>query len=374
VRQLLIDAALGVTTSLFVAVTIAVDLGGDRAPDVMAYLFAVCLGALMFVRRRFPVLALAATAAGLMAYYVAGYPAIGLALPVAAALYSAAEAGKLMTASVIAVGLVVVSTYFRLREGDNPAYLLGFELATTLGLMVSAIALGATIRATRLLRAEKRRTERQAVAEREWEAARRVEEERLRIARDLHDSLGHTIAVISVQTSVATEALEDDDTAAVGSALATIRLAGDDAVRELRTTLGLLAPTSSRSPVGSLRHLDTLVAATVDSGLPVTLRTEGTPAPLPMVVDTAAYRIVQESLTNCLRHARATTAEILLRYRSDRLDVSVVDDGAGATVTEGRGLAGMRERTSLLGGTLAISSRPGAGFRVDASLPVEVAR
>jgi len=374
VRQLLIDAALGVTTSLFVAVTIAVDLGGDRAPDVMAYLFAVCLGALMFVRRRFPVLALAATAAGLMAYYVAGYPAIGLALPVAAALYSAAEAGKLMTASVIAVGLVVVSTYFRLREGDNPAYLLGFELATTLGLMVSAIALGATIRATRLLRAEKQRTERQAVAEREWEAARRVEEERLRIARDLHDALGHTIAVISVQTSVATEALEDDDTAAVGSALATIRLAGDDAVRELRTTLGLLAPTSSRSPVGSLRHLDTLVAATVDSGLPVTLRTEGTPAPLPMVVDTAAYRIVQESLTNCLRHARATTAEVLLRYRSDRLDVSVVDDGAGATVTEGRGLAGMRERTSLLGGTLAVSSRPGAGFRVDASLPVEVAR
>lgn len=373
-RQLLIDAALGVTTSLFVAVTIAVDLGGDRAPDVMAYLFAVCLGALMFVRRRFPVLALAATAAGLMAYYVAGYPAIGLALPVAAALYSAAEAGKLMTASVIAVGLVVVSTYFRLREGDNPAYLLGFELATTLGLMVSAIALGATIRATRLLRAEKQRTERQAVAEREWEAARRVEEERLRIARDLHDALGHTIAVISVQTSVATEALEDDDTAAVGSALATIRLAGDDAVRELRTTLGLLAPTSSRSPVGSLRHLDTLVAATVDSGLPVTLRTEGTPAPLPMVVDTAAYRIVQESLTNCLRHARATTAEVLLRYRSDRLDVSVVDDGAGATVTEGRGLAGMRERTSLLGGTLAVSSRPGAGFRVDASLPVEVAR
>jgi signal transduction histidine kinase len=340
----------------------------------MAYLFAVCLGALMFVRRRFPVLALAATAAGLMAYYVAGYPAIGLALPVAAALYSAAEAGKLMTASVIAVGLVVASTYFRLREGDNPAYLLGFELATTLGLMVSAIALGATIRATRLLRAEKQRTERQAVAEREWEAARRVEEERLRIARDLHDALGHTIAVISVQTSVATEALEDDDTAAVGSALAIIRLAGDDAVRELRTTLGLLAPTSSRSPVGSLRHLDTLVAATVDSGLPVTLRTEGTPAPLPMVVDTAAYRIVQESLTNCLRHARATTAEVLLRYRSDRLDVSVVDDGAGATVTEGRGLAGMRERTSLLGGTLAVSSRPGAGFRVDASLPVEVAR
>lgn len=362
-RKLLIDAALGVTTSLFVAVTIAIDLGGNRAPDAMAYLFAVCLGALMFVRRQFPVLALAATAAGLLAYYVAGYPPIGLALPVAAALYSAAEAGKLVVASVIAVVLVVVSTYFRLREGDNPAYLLGFELASTIGLMVSAIALGATIRATHLLRAEKQRTARQAVAD-----------ERLRIARDLHDALGHTIAVISVQTSVATEALEDDDNAAVHSALATIRLSGDEAIRELRTTLGLLAPHGSRSPAGSLRHLDTLVAATVESGLPVTLRTEGTPAPLPMVVDTAAYRIVQESLTNCLRHARATAAEVLLRYRPDRLEVSVVDDGAGATVTEGRGLTGMRQRTALLGGTLAIRSRPGNGFRVDVSLPVEVAQ
>jgi signal transduction histidine kinase len=371
VRQLLVDAAFGVTTSLLVAVTIAMDFGGDRGPDLMAYLFAGCLGALMFVRRRYPVLALTATAVGLLAYYAAGYPAIGLALPVAAALYSAAEAGRLAVAGATAAGLIVVSTYFRLRDGESADYLIGFELASTVGLMLSAIALGASVRATRLLRAEKRRTERQAAAEREWEAARRVEEERLRIARDLHDALGHTIAVISVQTSVATEAL-DDDPAEVRSALATIRLAGDEAVRELRTTLGLLTPDRSRSPVGSLRHLDTLVAATAESGLLVHLRTSGTPGPLPMVVDTAAYRIVQESLTNCLRHARATTAEVLLRYEPDHLDVSVADDGVGATVTEGRGLTGMRQRAALLGGTVAVSSRPGAGFRVDASLPVAV--
>jgi signal transduction histidine kinase len=373
VRQLLVDAAFGVTTSLLVAVTIAMDFGGDRGPDLMAYLFAGCLGALMFVRRRYPVLALTATAVGLLAYYAAGYPAIGLALPVAAALYSAAEAGRLAVAGATAAGLIVVSTYFRLRDGESADYLIGFELASTVGLMLSAIALGASVRATRLLRAEKRRTERQAAAEREWEAARRVEEERLRIARDLHDALGHTIAVISVQTSVATEAL-DDDPAEVRSALATIRLAGDEAVRELRTTLGLLTPDGSRSPVGSLRHLDTLVAATAESGLLVHLRTSGTPGPLPMVVDTAAYRIVQESLTNCLRHARATTAEVLLRYEPDHLDVSVADDGVGATVTEGRGLTGMRQRAALLGGTVAVSSRPGAGFRVDASLPVAVHR
>jgi signal transduction histidine kinase len=359
-RQLLTDAALGVATALFVAVTIAVDFGGERAPDLMAYLFAICLGALMFVRRQFPVLALVATVAGLFAYYAAGYPAIGLALPVAAALYSAAEAGKLLVAAATAAVLVLVSTLIRLREGDNPAYLLGFETALTIGLMISAIALGASIRATRLLRVEKRRTAHQAAAE-----------ERLRIARDLHDSLGHTIAVISVQTSVATEALDDDHPEVARAALASIRLAGDEAVRELRTTLGLLTTAEQRAPVGSLRHLATLVNVTEESGLTVHVRTEGEPAPLPMIVDTAAYRIVQEALTNCLRHAKATKAEILLCYEPNRLAVTVTDDGVGTSVPEGSGLTGMRQRATLLGGTLTVSSRPGAGFRVGAVLPME---
>jgi signal transduction histidine kinase len=379
-RGVLTDVALGVTVSVAVAVAIAMDIGGDRSPDFVAYLFAVGLGALMFVRRRFPVPALVATAAGLLAYYAAGYPAIGLALPVAAALYSAAEAGKLAAAAAAATGLVLVSTTFRLREGDDPAYLLGFELASTVGLMVAAIALGAAVRATRLLRAEQRRTARQAAAEREWEARRRVEEERLRIARDLHDVLGHTIAVVSVQADVAAEAL-DDDPAAARAALAAIRFAGDEAVREVRTTLGLLrnpADVGDRAPTGSLRHLDPLVAATAESGLAVDLRTEGEPVGLPVVVDTTAYRIVQESLTNCLRHARASKAEVRLRYEPDRLDISIADDGRGIALPEdrhiGRGIDGMRERATLLGGNVVVSSRPGAGFRVDASLPLEVRR
>lgn len=373
---MLTDATLGVTVSLAVAVAIAMDLGGDRNPDFMAYLFAFCLGALMFVRRRFPVLALVATAAGLLAYYTAGYPAIGLALPVAAALYSAAEAGKLTAAAVTATVLVLVSTTFRLREGDDPAYLLGFELASTAGLMVAAIALGAAVRATRLLRAEQRRTARQAAVEQEWEARRRVEEERLRIARDLHDVLGHTIAVVSVQADVAKEAL-DDDPAVVRAALATIRATADQAITEVRTMLGLLrdaAEVEDRSPVGSLRYLDRLIAATAESGLAVDLGTEGRPVELPVVVDATAYRIVQESLTNCLRHARASKAEVRLRYGKDRLDISVTDDGRGTVPTAGpsagRGIDGMRERAALLGGAVTVTSRPRAGLRVDASLPL----
>ncbi|MCA2224876.1 sensor histidine kinase [Nonomuraea aurantiaca] len=378
-REVAGDAALGVAVSAVVAVAVTMDLGGHRAPDAAAYAFVAGLGALMLVRRRFPVLALVATATGLLAYYAAGYPPIGLALPVAAALYSAAEAGRLMVASAVAAALVVVSTTFRLRDGEDPGYLLGFELASTLGLMVAAIALGAAVRATRLLRAEQRRSADLAAAEREREAGRRVQEERLRIARDLHDVLGHTIAVISVQADVAREALDGDPEAA-RSALAVIRRAGDDAIGELRGTLGLLRDQGGgegRAPAASLRHLDTLVAAATAGGLAVELATEGEPAPLPAVVDGAACRIVQEALTNCLRHAGASRAELRLRYERDRLRVTVSDDGRGADLTAGpagRGLTGMRERAALLGGRVVVTSRPGAGFRVEASLPLVARR
>jgi signal transduction histidine kinase len=378
-RQVIGDAVLGAVVSAAVAVAVAMDLGGARGPDAVAYVFAAGLGALMLVRRRFPVLALAATAAGLVAYHAAGYPPVGVALPMAAALYSAAEAGAVVSAGAVAGLLVLVSTTFRLLEGEDPQYLLGFELASTVGLMVAAIALGAAVRATRLLRAEQRRTLELAAQEREREARRRVAAERLRIARDLHDVLGHTIAVISVQADVAVEAL-DDDRSAVRSALTIIRRAGDDAIRELRGTLGLLRDDDHderRAPTAGLRHLDALVAATEGSGLAVAVGVEGEPVELPVVVDATACRIVQESLTNALRHAQATKAEIRLRYEADRFIVTVTDDGRGADLPGeplGRGLTGMRERTALLGGHLAVSSRPGAGFRVEASLPLEAPR
>ncbi len=369
--DLLLDIVLGLVTSAVVAVAIAMDLGGQRGPDAIAYLFAVALGALMLVRRQFPALALAATGAGLLAYYAIGYPPVGLALPVAAALYSAAEAGKFRIAAATAVGLIAVSTAFRLGQGESVGYLIGFELASTVGLMLSAIALGATVRATRLLRAEHRRTEQRAVSEREHEARRRVEAERLRIAHDLHDAIGHTIAVVSVQTSVALEAL-DDDPEATRAALGTIRTASSAAVRELRTMVGLLTDAESlpeRAPVGSLQHLELLIEATISSGLAVGLRIEGVPEVLPTVVDTTAYRIVQEALTNSLKHADASRADVVLRYQPASLEITVTDDGVGAVLDEsrGRGLAGMRERVGLIGGEVAFSSGP--GFRIHAVLP-----
>lgn len=387
-RGLLTDCVIGIVVAVVVAIAISANLGGHRHPDALAYLFALCLGALMLVRRPFPVLTMVATGAGLLAYYSAGYPPIGLAIPVVAALYSAAEAGKLRWAVGTAVVLQAVATSYRLLVGQSPAYLLGYELASTVALMAGAIALGYSMRARRLLHAQQRAQELRSALELEREGERRVEEERLRIARDIHDILAHAIAVISVQANLASDTIGDDPEAA-RAAVTAIRSASDDAAREMRSTLGLLGgEAGSRSPTGSLRQLGALAAATRDSGLPVTIRIEGEPGRIPAVVDATAYRIVREALTNSLRHAGASHVDILVRHEPERLDIQVRDDGRGSSratmmnnVTErehtpgdsGWGIAGMRQRAALLGGQVDTAAAPDGGFVVHASLPLDTA-
>lgn len=376
-RERVVDLVLGAAVTAIVAIAIAVDIGGSRQADVLAYLFAIGLGALMLVRRDYPVLALAATAVGIVGYYLADYPPIGMALPIAAALYSAAEQDKLRWAIGIGAALLVTSTYGRLNEGDDPSYLFGYELASTVMIMAASIALGDNVRVRRLWRAEHARREALAAAEREREAARRIESERVRIARELHDVLAHTVAVVSMQADVATEALADDP-GATRDALRTIRTASSDAMRELRSMLGVLrnAPDAhSLEPAGSLSNLAKLAELVTESGLPVSVHVEGDPVPVSGVVDTTAYRIVQEGLTNALRHAQATSVDVTLTYGADRLEIGVVDDGRGGDVTSGgQGLVGMRERASLLGGTVSAGNSPAGGFAVNATLPLERAR
>jgi signal transduction histidine kinase len=380
-RAVLVDAALGVAVVLVVTAAMAADIGGRRAPDAFAYLCAVGLGALMLVRRPFPVPALVATAVGILAYYVAGYPVIGLELPMAAALYSAAEGGRTRVAVGVAAAMVLVSQAARLAEGDDAAQLIGLELAVTIATMAAAVALGSGTRVRRLLRAEQADRERRLALDQERAAARRVEEERLRIAREVHDVLAHTVSVISLHADVAAEALADD-TEAARTALGHVRAATDQALREIRTTVGLLrgpSDTPDTAPVGGLAQLDRLVAAATAGGLPVALRVEGEPAALPAAVDATAYRIVQEALTNTIRHAGAASAEVRLRYGGGRLHIRVADDGCGTgdagdtgmPAAAGHGLIGMRERAALLGGTVEAGDLPGGGFAVRAALPVE---
>ena len=216
------------------------------------------------------------------------------------------------------------------------------------------------------------------------EAARRMAmEERLRIARELHDSLTHSISVIQVQAGVAAH-LARKRGEEVPAALAAIQEASADASRELRATLGVLRA-SDDSDSSGLRQLEALIARARSAGLPVTVTVAGTERQLAPDVDQAAYRIVQEALTNVTRHAGQACTTVHLQYGPGLLTVQIDDDGAGSTSvgssgaltpqppTSGMGLIGMRERVSALGGRLDAGPRADGGFRIWAELPARAA-
>ena len=209
-------------------------------------------------------------------------------------------------------------------------------------------------------------------------ARRRAVEERLRIARELHDSLTHSISVIRVQAGVAVH-LARKRGEEVPAALQAIEEASSDASRELRATLSVLRSTEDADGSG-LGQLENLVARARAAGLPVTVTVSGAERPLPPEVDQAAYRIVQEALTNVSRHAGQAHTSVRLEYSPDALTVQVDDEGQdrggssdGRTAGPGLGLLGMRERVSALGGRLHAGPRDSGGFRVQAELPAQAA-
>jgi signal transduction histidine kinase len=223
------------------------------------------------------------------------------------------------------------------------------------------------------LRKAERRAE-EAERTRDEAAQRRAMEERLRIARELHDSLTHSISVIQVQAGVAVH-LARKRGEDVPPALLAIQEAGADAVRELRATLGVLRSEEDGDGSG-LSQLDSLVARARAAGLPVTMTVTGPQRPLPPEVDQAAYRIVQEALTNVSRHAGHARASVHLHYTPETLSIQVDDDGNGTVTSTGTrpsgpglGLVGMRERVSALGGRLQAGPQDDGGFQVRAELP-----
>jgi signal transduction histidine kinase len=357
------DAGLGIATAAVVGVAVTANVRGEGTPPV-AYLFAAGFGALMLVRRPYPVLALVATGIGLLGYYALGLPPIGLALPVSAALYSAAEAGRLRWAVGAAAALVAVSSVARSLGGEDPGYLYGYELPTTGAVMAAAILFGDLVRTRRLWRQE--------VAVRlAREADRRIQHERVALARDLHDVLAHTISVVTLHADVAAEALDDGDMAAARTAVGRVRDASAGAARELRGTLAALRadPASAEvaPPMGVLARLGELTA-----DAPVAVAVEGDVRPLPQVVDATAYRIVQEALTNARRHAAGRAVYLTVSYRPTELGLRIVNEGASGSATGGgHGLRGMRERVALLGGSLHAGAVPDGRFVVEATLPVE---
>ncbi|MGW5753228.1 sensor histidine kinase [Nocardia rhamnosiphila] len=369
----LVDVVLAMAVLVAVGAAVTADIGGNRGVPATAYLFGAMFSALILVRRRWPVAVLVLSAVALVGYYMLGYPPIGLALPLAAALFSAAEYGCLYWAAGTASALLVLSTTVRIAQGDNLGYVLGLELPTSAALMAAVIALGDSIRSRRGWRAELAKQARAAAAEREGEAQRRVAQERLRIARDLHDLLAHTVSVIGLHTDVARESLRDDPATAERS-LAAARAACRAAGRELRATLDALREpgTDSDPPLRGARRLDHLIAATRTTGLMVELRGADSVGQMPAVVEETVYRLVQESLSNVLRHAAARSVTVELQHETDGIMVRVSDDGRGSVGGPGSGwgIIGMRERIALLGGSVRAEPMRQGGFMVEARLPL----
>jgi signal transduction histidine kinase len=379
----LVDAGVAAIVAIAVAIAIAAAQEPEaKDPDTVAYLLGVTIAAPLLLRRRFPVAVLLVSVVLVMVYHVLEYPAIGLAVPLAASLYGAAAAGRVWTAVIVIAGLELFAVLWRaVGEDESLVSAIGTQTLFETSLAAAVLLLAEALRSRRAWMAEVHARLRRAEADRKREANRRVQEERLRIAREMHDVLAHTIAVIGVQADVASEAVEDSPDEA-RAALRAIRRKNREAMAEIRAMLGVLreprkeAPTS---PTPVLAQLDELVRVAAGSNVRVELTVSGAARPLPPVVDVTAYRIVQEALTNVLRHADATLARVRIRYESDALIVQVADDGVAAALNgapaagHGHGLTGMRERAAAVGGRLHAGpvGRPKGGFSVRAWLPTQ---
>jgi signal transduction histidine kinase len=378
----MIDA--GVAAGAALAISIAIAAGaesGSQDPDALAYALGLAIAALLLVRRRWPLAVFLVSVTLLMTYHVLDYPAIGLAVPLAPALYTAAEAGYVQAVLLVITGLELWALAWRaVGEDESLVSAVGTQTLFELSLVAAVLLLAEALRSRRAWMAEVHDRLRRTESDQEREAERRVEQERLRIAREMHDVLAHTIAVIGLQAGVAAEALADSPEEARGS-LRTIREKSREALGEIRATVGVLREPrdgAPRSPPPGLSQLDELVGAAADAQVHVEVSVAGVSRPLSPVVDLTAYRIVQESLTNVLRHAGASRARVAIRYEPDALVVQVEDDGGGAAngvpeAQDGHGLAGMRERAAAIGGRLEAGPvpTPGRGFRVRAWLPAE---
>jgi len=368
------DALLAAGVSLTLAAFIAADVENTR-PAAWAYLWAAGFGALMFIRRSNPTLVVMLSVVGFVAYYATGFTAIGTAVPIAAAVFSAAECGKLAAAAAGSAVVTAISVAYRLGTGQDPAFVLGYDLPQNLLILAGAVALGDSIRTRRELQRQSAHLA-ELTAEQSRRAAQEVmAAERLAVSHDLHDSIGHSLAVISLHAEVAREAAEDG----VGRqhALDVIRATTAGAAAELRHTVAGLR--RDGPPGHSLPGLGSLPAALVPAeaaGLEVYFRNE-LRAGIPESRQTALYRITQEAVTNIVRHSNADRVWVRLTREAGSVRLQIVDDGSrpGRAAAEpggnaGYGLAGLRERTESLGGNFHAGWTP-AGFEVTAVLPLE---
>ncbi|MCP2293459.1 sensor histidine kinase [Nocardia amikacinitolerans] len=371
-RRWLADGALA-GALLIVELIAAVPLAGPRPLDAFGTVLLTLATAVVVARRTWPLAVLFAHLALAIPYHANEFPHEAVVPATIVALYTVARYGtRVRTALVVAMVLLfgVGGILLSRTENENTA----LQAFGAIGWIVLACVAGEAVRLHRAYIAEALDRAERAERSRDAEARRQVAEERLRIARDLHDLLAHTITVIQVQAGVAAHLLTEGraDRATVVTALDTIADACADARAELAATVGVLRTPGGepRGPLPALAQLSALAEPAEAAGVAVEFETLGDARALAPTVEMVAYRIVQEALTNVAKHSRATRAAVRLDYETDRLIVRVTDDGReNSGGAPGFGIRGMVERAEAVGGSLRTLGTD-AGFAVTAELPI----
>jgi signal transduction histidine kinase len=383
-QQLLLMSAF-MAMALFAVVTIPADVRhalGSHQP--LNWTVCAVVYAALAARRRFPLAVAAVATAGSVALIADGmaYP---LTLPaVFYVLYGIARGSTPFRA--LAVGITVKAALLATSLVIHPG-ITGFVILLWAAL---AVTTGSAARSHRAYEAAMEERAMRAEQAREAEANRRVAEERLRIARELHDAVGHHVALINVQAGALACLLGDEELAQAKESVTHIQRASEEALEELRLTVGLLRepgaaePAVPAEPVPGLGRLEELIRSFAGAGLRVTREVTGQARPLPEAVELTAYRVIQESLTNTRKHAGCDAAVVRLWYAPGALSLAVEDAGKAADgvkggtpgsgrSADGHGIVGMRERVAALGGRLSAGPGPAGGYRVLAELPLRAA-
>ncbi|MFD8530762.1 sensor histidine kinase [Streptosporangium canum] len=361
----------------------------------LGYVLLIMSGVVVAVRRRWPVPVFVTAALTSLVYFGLDFPDGPGWLGLFVALYTLAAYGDGRRSLVIAgVGTTVLATGWLVAAADiEPRAAIGWVFFR-IGASVMSAALGESVRSRQVIAAEAQQRAELAERTREEEARARVDAERLRIAREVHDTVAHAIAIINVQSGVTAHVLDKRPEVA-REALRAIEQTSSRALREMRAILGVLRDDDGdgdgRMPYPGLGQIDDLAAKAREAGLDIKLEETSPAALLPSAVGSAAYRIVQESITNVIRHVGPTRVTVALKAGIEALEIRVTDAGrraapghdsadrrlparqpsdTGAPAEPGRGIVGMRERCQLLGGELDARPIPGGGFEVKARLPL----
>jgi signal transduction histidine kinase len=374
-RETVVDVLLAVAVGAAMAVgspPAALEQVPPRQPlDLLAWILMGLSAAALVVRRRWPYATLAVATACFAAYLLVGYPYGPALFPILVALYSVGDALPLQTslratAASIAVLLLAIGI-----EGDPQGSVSGItRLVASAGFLLAPWTIGAMVRQRRTSEGR----------ERERAGRREADRQRMHLSQEVHDVVGHALAAINMQAGIALHVRNRRPEQAY-EALEAIKSTSKQALDELRRTLVVARATPPDAPPPGLGQLPDLVSRTSQSGLPVHLEVTGQPYDVPAAVDLAGYRIVQESLTNALRHAHAPGATVMVGYAPGAVILEVTDEGSGEVSDQakgiapsepgaGRGIVGMRERATALGGKLEAGPGPDGGFRVRAELPV----